>query len=39
MDLVNVENDNDVINEVSDIGENEDIVLDDEGNVDMGLNI
>ena len=34
-----VENDNDVINEATDTGEIEDIVLDDEGNVDMGLNI
>ena len=34
-----VDNDNDVINEVNDMGEIENIVLDDEGNVDMGLNI
>ena len=34
-----VDNDNDIINEENDTGEIEDIVLDDEGNVDMGLNI
>ena len=33
-----VENDND-INEINDTGDIEDIVLDDEGNVDVGLNM
>ena len=32
-------NDNDIINEENDNGEIEDIDLDDEGNVDMGLNM
>ena len=32
-----VENDNDIINNDDDIREVEDIILDDEGNVDMGL--
>ena len=33
-----VENDNDM-NEINDTGDIEDIVLDDEGNVDVGLNM
>ena len=34
-----VDNDNDIIHEENNTGEIEDIVLDGEGNVDVGLNI